>query len=262
MDNIALVISTCDKFSDLWDAHIALYKKNWDGPFWKTYMVTDKPTDKSYDGVEIIVAGENLDFPMRLKYALGKIDKDYVLVTLDDYFLIEKTDASKLNYLAERAEKEKIDYLMLYRRKKCNPKHFTPVTVLEPLDLTERYNVTLYPAIWNKRFLYNSVKEDMSPWYYEPSLTRYARDLGANCQFSYAGTFVILDVVRKGKVLHKANKYLKKHRIDIGERPLISKATEIKLAVMERINWYMPRKFVVLCKKILKKFGITFYSED
>lgn len=262
MDNIALVISTCDKFSDLWDTHIALYKKNWDGPFWKTYMVTDKPTDKSYDGVEIIVAGENLDFPMRLKYALGKIDKDYVLVTLDDYFLIEKTDALKLNYLAERAEKEKIDYLMLYERRKTNPKNFTSLDRLEPIDLTEKYAVTLYPAIWSKQFLYNSVKADMNPWYYEPSLTNYAKDVGANCKFSHTGTFVILDVVRKGKVLHKANRYFKKHGISIGKRPLISRVTEIKLDIMDYISWYMPRKMFIAGKKVLAKFGITFYSED
>ena len=261
-ENVSVLISTCDKFSDLWDTHIALYKKNWNGPLWKTYLVTDKPTEKHYDGVEIIVADGDLDFPMRIRYALDRIDTDYVLVTLDDYFLIEKAKVEGLAYLAEQAEKEAIDYLMLYDRRKTNPKRYTPIDKLEPIDLARKYAVTLYPAIWNKRFLFNSVKSDMNPWYYEPSLTYYARENGANCQFSHSGTFVILDVVRKGKVLHKANRYLKKNGIDIGDRPLAKRSTEMKLAIMDFIDWHMPRWFFRMTKSIAKKFGMKFYSED
>ena len=259
---ISVLISTCDKFSDLWDTHIALYKKYWDGPLWKTYLVTDKPTEKHYDSIEIIVADSNLDFPMRIRYALDYIHTDYVLLTLDDYFLIEKTSAKGLQYLAERASNEHISYLKLYDRRKTNPRKYTEVRQLEPIDLSRKYALTLYPAIWDKQFLFNSVKADMSPWLYEPSLTKYAQEQKANCQFSHAGTFVILDVVRKGKILHKANRYFKKNGIDIGNRPLISRATELKLALMDAVSWYMPRKLFTACKKTLRKFGVSFFSED
>ena len=262
MANVSVLISSCDKFSDLWETHFRLYRENWDGAPWKTYLVTDKPTDRRFDGVEIIAAGEELDFPMRIRYALEQIDTDYVLVTLDDYFLIEKARAGILSELAERAEREKIDYLMLYDRRKTDPKKYKSPDVLEPIDLTKKYAVTLYPAIWNKDFLYHSVKSDLSPWLFEPSLTGYAREAGANCQFSPAGTFVILDVVRKGKVLRKADRYFKKHGIDIGDRPLIARSTEWKLAIMEQISWHAPKKLFRILKKIAKKCGMKFYSED
>ena len=116
--NASLLISTCDKFSDLWDTHIYFLNENWVGDLWKIYMVTDRQTDKNYDGVEIIVADGGLDFPMRIKYALDYIKTDYVLLTLDDYFLIEKVYSEKLNYLVDRAESENIDYLLLYDRRK------------------------------------------------------------------------------------------------------------------------------------------------
>lgn len=259
--NVSLLISTCDKFSDLWDTHISFLRKNWVGDFWKVYMVTDRPTDKSYDGVEIIVADSGLDFPMRIKYALDFIKTDYVLLTLDDYFLIEKVYSEDLEYLVGRAEAENIDYLLLYDRRKLNPKKYESIDKLVPIDLNQKYSVNLYPAIWSKGFLQNSVNEDLSPWLYEPTLTNYAKNQNAKCCFSHSGAFVILDVVRKGKVLHKARTYFKKHNVDIGERPTISRLTEVKLALMDVISWYAPKRLFIILKKIAMACGMKFYSE-
>lgn len=259
--NASLLISTCDKFSDLWDTHISFLRKNWVGDFWKVYMVTDRPTDKSYDGVEIIVAESGLDFPMRIRYALDFIKTDYVLLTLDDYFLIEKAYSEKLEYLVGRAEMENIDYLLLYDRRKTNPKKYESIDKLVPIDLNQKYSVNLYPAIWSKEFLENSVNGDLSPWLYEPTLTNYAKNQNAKCCFSHSGAFAVLDVVRKGKVLHKARSYFKKHNVDIGERPTISRLTEIKLTVMDIISRYAPKRLFKMLKKVAKACGMRFYSE-
>ena len=262
MASISLLISTCEKFSDLWDEHIALLRKHWKGSFWKVYMVTDKPTEKKYDGIEIISAGMEKDFPLRLKFAAEFIQSDYILLTLDDYFLTDDIDPDKLMYLADRAEKERIRYLKLYDRRRTNPRNYDPIEQLTPIDLDKKYAVTLYPAIWEKDFLFYSVETDISPWQYEPSLTLYAKNCAANCMFSHTGCFPILDVVRKGKVLHKANGYFKRNGIDIGDRPLISRAMEVKLTLMDWISWYTPRKAFVAGKKVLRKMGLHFYSDD
>lgn len=262
MSNISLLISTCDKFSDLWDTHIRLLKENWIGDLWKIYMVTDRPTNKSFETVNIIVADEGMDFPMRIKYALDYIETEYVLLTLDDYYLVNKTDAENLNYLADRAENENIDYLLLYNRRKVNPKKYQPIEKLFSIDLDKKYAVNLYPAIWQKEFLKNSVKSNMNPWMYEPTLTKYAKKANANCQFSHSGTYDILDVVRKGKILHKAKRFFKKNNIDLGSRPTISYLTEFKLASIERFNWYAPKSIKKIAKKLAVACGMKFYSED
>lgn len=260
-ENFSVLISSCDKFSDLWKEHIRLYHKNWQGERVKTYLVTDKETDMVLDDVEIIVAPSEYDFPMRIKYALQYIGTPYVLLTLDDYFTITPINCDNLIYLSNKAEKENIDYLMLYDRRKDNPINFCSLDILEQIDLNEKYAVTLYPAIWNKAFLVKTVKDDLSPWLYEVSLTKTALEEGAKCFFSPAGTFRILDVVRKGRVLHKADRYFKKNGIDIGDRPKISYLTELKLATIDRLDWYAPKWIVSLLKKVGRKFGMHFYSE-
>ena len=55
-NKLTLVIHTCDKFSDLWDGHISLLNKNWSDREIKTLLVTDKQTDRVFDGVDIIAA--------------------------------------------------------------------------------------------------------------------------------------------------------------------------------------------------------------
>lgn len=260
-ENLAVLISSCDKFSDLWEEHIRLYRENWKGESVKTFLVTDKATDANFEGVEIITAPSDYDFPMRIKYALQFIAAPYVLLTLDDYFTVNNIESKDIFYLADRAYNEKIDYLMLYDRRKDSSRKFLPIEVLEEIDLNKKYALTLYPAIWNKDFLAKTVKDDLSPWLYEVSLTKTAVEEGAKCFFSPAGTFRILDVVRKGKVLHKADRYFKSHGINIGDRPKISYLTEFKLAFMDALSWYAPKKLIGALKKIGRKFGMSFYSE-
>ncbi len=261
-NRLSVIISSCDKFSDLWDENIAQYRGFWQGEPCDTFLVTDKPTSRHFDGVEIVVADENMSFPSRIQYALQFVKTDYVLVTLDDYFLIRPVKAGNLLSLVDTAKEDNIDYLLLYDRRKTNPKKYDSIDVLHDIDLTRKYAVTLYPAIWKVSFLYKTVKEETTPWAYEASLTKTAIEENAVCKFSHTGSFDILDVIRKGKVLHRAKRYFKKHEIDIGNRETVSYFTEFKLFVMDRISWYTPKGVFRVVKKAARKCGMKFYSED
>ncbi len=260
-DKLSVLISSCDKFSDLWDENIKTYRKQWQNNECDTFLVTDKKTDWTAENVNVIaVEGQN-DFPLRIKAALENVKTPYVLVTLDDYFLIKPVENDKINYLVDRMIKEDIQYLSLYNRRITKESKYLPLDKLIKVDLTQKYAINLYPAVWNVEFLKKTVKENINPWLYEVSLTKTAFDENANCQNSLAGTYDILDVVRKGKVLHKAQKYFKKNNIDIGNRPSISYLTELKLWIMDNLSWYLPKPIFRFIKNIAKKCGMKFYSE-
>ena len=57
-NNFSIIISTCDKFSDLWDAHILLLNQNWADRNVETFLVTDKHTDRTFENVTVVAAGE------------------------------------------------------------------------------------------------------------------------------------------------------------------------------------------------------------
>lgn len=66
-NNFSIIISTCDKFSDLWEANIKLINENWKGRNVDTFLVTDKNTNLSFDNVTVISAGEDTEITDRLK---------------------------------------------------------------------------------------------------------------------------------------------------------------------------------------------------
>lgn len=50
--------------------------------------------------------------------------------------------------------------------------------------------------------------------------------------------------------------------IDIGDRPSISYWTEMKLWLLDIISWYTPKKLFVFLKRVARKCGMKFFSED
>ena len=78
-----LLIHSCDKFSDLWEAHVKLLNKNWPDRNCPTYILTDSNNEQTFKNVEVLSAGDNKEITERIKYALNYIDTEYILVTLD-----------------------------------------------------------------------------------------------------------------------------------------------------------------------------------
>ena len=258
--SFAIIISTCDKFSDLWQTHLDFLFQNWIGTMPSVFLVTDKATAFEHEGVRVLV--EEGDMPCRIKRSLDSVQENRVLLTLDDYFVVNKVSGEDIGKFCLYSDANGIDYLLLYNRRWAKKRYYKGVDCFSDLDLDAKYSVNLYPAIWKKEFLAYCIDEDLSPWQFEPKLNAKAKAYNAKCVFSHAGSFEILDVVRKGRVLHKANKYFKKHGINIGDRPLAKRSTEWKLAFMDFIVWHMPRWFFRMTKSIAKKFGMKFYSED
>ena len=56
-------------------------------------------------------------------------------------------------------------------------------------------------------------------------------------------------------------RYFKKNKIDIGERPVIEWRYEIKQSIADFIWWHMPRWVYSLTRRIAEKCGMKFYSK-
>jgi len=250
-DRVSLVIHSCDKFSDLWDAHVTLLNKNWADRTLDTFIVTDKQTDKEYENVQILSAGNGKEITERIEYALPYIKTEYVLVTLDDYFDAYPISNEKIERLLDIMDAERLDYICIFDRPKTNKKKKGYKNLYE-VDLNKDYRVNLYPGLWRKSFIEKTIREPLNAWMYEVSLTKIAKEVNAKCLQSKGGEFPILDVVRKGKILRKANRFLKKHDLYHGERPVRTVQEEMKLFVITWGNRLLPKRLSSWLKKIFK----------
>lgn len=254
-----MLISSCDAYSDLWDGHIELLNRNWPRRDFRVLLVTDKSTDKSYKGVEVVSAGEGVEMPQRIAFALGYVDTPYVLLTLDDYYPVNRIRDERIGSLLEQMGELGIDYLRLFNRPR--PRREIPGHEgLYWVDLDGNYKVNLYAGIWRKEFLKATVDEKLNAWQYEVSLTGKAREYGAVCAASLGGEFETLDVVRKGKILHKAARYFKADPVYRGDRGLCPLSHEAQIAVRTCMTEHLPKGVIDAMKRVMTKFGFKFYS--
>lgn len=263
-DKLTCLIFSCDKFSDLWESNLKLFRTNWPDRDFETFIVTDKPSDKCFSDVKIIAAGDDKEWSERLKYALQYVNTNYVFVTLDDYFLIEKVDNSKMENYLNLMIKGGYDYFRFYPRPvKATKEELRDYKGVHRIDTSCDYSVNLYSCYWNKAFLEYTVRDPKNAWMFEISLSEQAVSYGAKCLCSNNHDYVILDVVRKGKILHEAHRYFKKHPgIYEGDREVQSWAFEAKLWVKTFFARHTPDFLVPLFRKIFVKLGGKSFAVD
>ena len=124
------------------------------------------------------------------------------------------------------------------------------------VDTSCDYSVNLYSCYWKKSFLDYTIQEPKNAWLFEVSLSQQAVNYNARCLCSYNDDYVILDVVRKGRILHKAHKYFLKHPgIYKGDRELQTWKYEAKLWVRTFLGRNTPTVFLPLFRKIFVLLG-------
>lgn len=263
--NYQVIISSCGKYSDLWDAHIQLMHRNWP-EHGKAYLVTDTPTDRTFEDVEVICAGEGVEFTDRLKLVLDRVETEYVLFTLDDYFLTEKIDSQAIRQAMAVMSEQRLDYLRLYQvwNAVLRREHAVEIPGYKGYYLRDtsegNYKISLYPGIWRTDFMRQTLRQPMNAWEYEVSLTEIAEELHARCAVNNNRIFPFMDVIRKGKVLREANRYFRKNPIYQSDRPVRTVWEEWKLNSRTVIGRLLPKPLFRIAKKLMIRLGMKFYS--
>lgn len=259
--NLSMIVSSCDKFSDIWEAQIALLNRNWADRNMETILVTDKPTNLNFKQVRIFSAGTKIEFSERLKAALEEVTTEFVLITLDDYFLTQKIDSDKITNLTKIMESEDLDYIRIYSKPKARKGNLKHYKSLYRIDTSKNYSVNLYPGIWRVSFLKRTFENSLSAWEYEVSLSKAAMKYNANCVVSTGDELPFLNGVIKGKFFRKARKYLEKNGLYHGDRATLSISETFKYKIKLYSSLVLPGKIKKIVKIILRRFGYHFYTD-
>ena len=262
----SIIISTCDKFSDLWDAHVLLLNQNWADRNAETFLVTDKPTNRTFENITVVAAGKGAEITERLKAVMPLIKTEYILFTLDDYFLTEKINTGAIADDIGVMKKHELDYLRLCVMTKKSLKNRKAEELEHGIFLLDNnagdYIISLYPGIWRKDFMEKTLAKTLNAWQYEVALTNMARQLNARCADSRRGEFPILDVIRKGKVLTNARKYFTENPIYGGNRENMRVRDEWMIEFRTWLREWLPKPVFKSAKAIMRRRGYTFFSDN
>lgn len=170
---LTVLVNTCDTYCDLWEPFFKLF--NIYGEKLKRCKIVLNTETKiyKYQGLNIQCfsmfdsdESKKIEWGRRLRKTLEKIESDYILFLLDDFFLHRTVNSDFIFKCIEWMETDSnIGCMNLLPLDYVNDK-----SIYEGFCLAEpgiEYRINAQACIWRKRVLYNSILDIESPWHWE-----------------------------------------------------------------------------------------------
>ena len=182
MDNISMVLMSCDKYEDAWYPFFHQLKANWPEFDMPIYLGTESKCF-SYDGLDIrcpLAGGkEYRQWSERLLQLLKKIDSEFILFMLDDFWLTSKVDKDVFMRIKSYIENDRyIGFVCLLHESKsfATDEQRKKIVSSKYEDLVEwekglPFRITTQAGLWRKSFLVKLLRSHESAWYFETRAT-------------------------------------------------------------------------------------------
>lgn len=265
---LAILMLSCDKYSDLWDDFFNLKERFWPDCPYHCYLATDT---KEYhrDGVETIHFGNIRTWSICAAKAIEQIKEPYIALFLEDAFICKTIDTSIVEENLQLFIDKKMDFLTMERNRM--EKALSPEDQVAPhiwrIYRHRKYGIDTSAAIWDKEFFRKAlVKEDCNAWQFEVNYCKEAETeegLQGEIFFDDRQPFNIspVEVVRVGKLNPLAINYFHKlgYDIDTSKREKLGLFRTLWCNA-ENYFWRIPVLSSVIKFVSKKLFGVKFFS--
>lgn len=164
MDNISVLIGSCDSYSHLWQNFNKLFQKYWKLET-KNYFVGET-IFLPFDGYVNIIPGRH-EWGKRILTGLDQVKTEYVWFILEDYYITEPITKEfiqeHINILEEyNADKIMVDWISHGEYKLTHLKDD-----LYQFNNDSNYLNSVQPSIWKTSYLKQVLRPEYSPWDFE-----------------------------------------------------------------------------------------------
>lgn len=181
--NISMLFSSCDKYDDAWIPFFTQLKKNWPEFNMPVYMGTESKTF-GFEGFDIRcpLSGGSVykQWSQRLLKLLDYIDTEYVLFTLDDFWLTAPVDNAKFEKICSYMQQDKrMGYVCL--KQEIVPERTSAKDLENAVDCkypelwrclkNKSFRITTQFGIWKRSYLIKLLRSHESAWYFETRAT-------------------------------------------------------------------------------------------
>lgn len=199
MNNLSVLIGSCDDYSFLWDNFVKLFNKYFKHDCKK--IIVSEHLTKQYENYEFFTSELNLNWSNRIKKALEKVNTEFVFFVLDDYFLKELIDEKFIN--------DSIDFLKKYEANKmlfmpihdnvCRVSHF--MNDIYKMEDNSDYLTSVQPAIWRTSYFKEIIQDNWNPWEFEIIGTQHIQNKNNKFYIQKKENSIYFNAVRKGKIM-------------------------------------------------------------
>lgn len=199
MNDITLLIGSCDDYSFLWENFIKLCNKYWE-PQCKKIIVSEN-LKYNTDDYDFITPGKDMNWSDRMIYAINQIDSEFIFFMLEDYFLREKISDDFINEAVDFLKKEDANKIVFTTIPFNFYKLFHIKNDLYKMNDDSDYLTSVQPAVWRKSFLLKCLQRNWTPWEFEIHGTNLIRNQDNRIYLKHRIESIYFNAVRKGKIM-------------------------------------------------------------
>lgn len=260
---MTVIVSSCDKYSDVWADFFACKERNWPDCPYETVLVTNDLQPAGYR-TKVLACGQ-VDWSTRMRLALESVDTKYVCFLMEDFLLCEKVDTRQITSLLDLMDADCLKYCKLCEVGVIATPYYKDYPYLRQIPENLRYGVSLMAAIWDRELFLEKLGDgDYNPWKFEAD--RNAEALNATQEvigiYDERDILHICQLVVQGKIMPSAVRKLRKkgYAVQDTERPRLS----AKESAAYYLRIYMARlsKKLPFIKKLARKLGYRGIGEN
>lgn len=248
--NTCVLISSCDKYYDLWDHFFHFFEKHWPACPYPVYLATNYKTYQRKN-VRQVFSGINSTWSEETQVVLKQLPYEYIIYLQDDYFILKPVDQPAINRLIEKMVLHKAAYLRLFPAP--GPDVAFNDNELGLISSGSSYRTSLQGAIWQKENFISLLDKKENQWQFEVNAGQRSSNYlflslkpqqGNFKYHRYPVTYYYLTAVIRGKWRRGAAAICKNEglKLDTTYRPVESYS--------EALYQYIYQSMPLLLKKI------------
>jgi hypothetical protein len=250
----AILILSCDKYSDLWKPFFNLFWANWPDCPYKVYLGSN--TIKYIDNrVKTILSGDDKDWSSSYTAILKKIPENYLFVWVEDGFIISPIESKKFSEYFSFVQEIKAKHVQIKPLPKPDRLLNEDFGVYEK-GIPYRINVV---GFWQKKYLQQLLIPGENSWNFE-IMGSYRSSFEDGFYCLNRRIFDYLHIVEKGEWISESLDYCQKKKIDLNfkkrkkitlDKIITSKIKSWYFDLIIKINWRYRIKIMNLFRKII-----------
>lgn len=274
MKNYSILVNTCDRFEDCWDAFFKLFSIYWPMYEGRIYLNTEYKS-YTYPNLDIVAIkgcrakqdAHSITWSECLKRALDAVETDIVLYLQEDYFFNELVKSDIVESFASlMKENEDIHCIHLTDQAVKAEKKSLKYWNLYEVGLKQRYRISCQAALWKKEVLMSYIKSYENAWQFEEFGSKRAALLRHNFfvvdnKWVQKGNFEIIPYVFTGiihgKWFEEVVPLFKKHDIKMDYEIRGFVGDEPKSKLKSKINRFILR-LPVMIKSLISLYMLRF----
>jgi len=211
MNNLAILILSCDKYNDLWDGYFHQFEKYFDVDIPVYFGSNEISPNIKNPKIRNIKSGPDVSWGLSFKKIIDQVNEEYILITLEDLYLCSKIDRMLMNKAQQMINGQELVRHLKYSGYIRGSKEVLPGVKI--LDADTPYRVTLC-GVWQKKYLQSIIRSEENPWQFEiEGSVRTKMDDGFFALDE--PLFKTVNLVEKGFWIRKSIKWAIKHKIPI-----------------------------------------------